>query len=84
MEIQQTCRLPKSIDDAIKKIIISKNISKNKVMNEIIQLGLEAYFKKTRTDEDMKIEKRLLPKFSEIQEKIESLSAQVKGVDLKS
>ena len=84
MEIKNTCRIPESVDDALNKIVVSKKITKNKAMNEIIQLGLEAYFKKTTTDEDMKIEKSLSPKFEEIKEKIESLSAQIKGVDLKS
>jgi hypothetical protein len=84
MEIKNTCRIPESVDDALNQIVVSKKITKNKAMNEIIQLGLEAYFKKTKTDEDMKTEKKLLSKFSEIQEKIEFLSVQVKGVDLKS
>ena len=81
---QFTCRFEKVVDDAINKITIKENITKNKAMNKIIQLGLDEYFKKTKTTEDVKIEKSLSPKFEEIKEKIESLSAQIKGVDLKS
>ncbi|MFZ2634186.1 MAG: hypothetical protein WA081_17370 [Desulfosalsimonadaceae bacterium] len=84
MEVKHTCRIPKIFDDAISKIVISKNTTKNKALNEIIQLGLEAYFKKNEPSGSEKIEKSLSLKFDEIQEKLGSLSDQVKDVDLKS
>ena len=84
MEIQQTCRVPKSIDDAIKKIIISKKISKNKAMNEIIQLGLEVYFNENKSSESEKIETKFDELQNNFQKKMQELSTQIKAVDLKS
>jgi len=84
MEVKHTCRIPKISDDAINKIVISKKTTKNKALNEIIQLGLELYFKKVEPSGSEKIEKSLSLKFDEIQEKLGSLSDQVKDVDLKS
>jgi len=84
MEVQFTCRYSKATDDSINKVVIKKKKSKNKVMNEIIQLGLEAYLNKKDTSESEKIEKNLKPRFDEIQEQFNSLSDLIKDFDLKS
>lgn len=81
---QFTCRFEKSVDDAIDKITIKENTTKNKVMNKIIQMGLDAYFKKNETSENDKIEKKLAPRFDEIEQKMQFFSDQMKDLDLKS
>ncbi len=91
MLVRNTFRFEKKDDDALEKIRIKENITKTKAINNIIKLGLEAYFNKNETGEAEKIDKKLAPKFDEIQKKFESLSGQMKdlsiqnmGVDLKS
>jgi hypothetical protein len=88
MKIKSSFRLEKTNDDAIEKIRIKESITKTDAVNNILKLGLEAYFNKNETE---KFEKKLEPKFDEIQKKFEFLSGQMKdlstqtlGVDLKS
>jgi metal-responsive CopG/Arc/MetJ family transcriptional regulator len=84
-------RLEKSVCDSLDKIKIKEKISRTDAIDKILKLGLEEYFNKNETGEAGKIEKKLELKFEEIQKnfeslsgKMEELSTQTMGVDLKS
>jgi metal-responsive CopG/Arc/MetJ family transcriptional regulator len=91
MKFTISFRLEKSVCDSLDKIKIKEKISRTDAIDKILKLGLEEYFKENKTGESEKIEKKLAPKFDEIQKNFESLSGQMKdlstqtmGVDLKS
>lgn len=77
-------RIENSVIDSLDKIKIKEKISKTEAFDKILKLGLEVYFNENKPSESEKIEKKLSPKFDELQEKIQELSTQIKDVDLKS
>lgn len=84
MKVKNSFRIEKTSDDALEKIRIKEKITKTDAINNIIQLGLEAYLNKKETSESAEIEKSLSPRFDVIQEQFDSLSDQIKDFDLKS
>jgi hypothetical protein len=53
--------------DSLDKIKSKEKISG---IDKILKIGLEEYFKENKTGEPEKIEKKLAPKFDEIQKKL--------------
>lgn len=84
MKVKNSFRVEKSIDDALEKIKIKKKISKTEAINEILELGLEEYYKQKTDSGNTKIDPCVSPKFDELHEKIQALSDQIKDLDLKS
>ena len=74
MLIRNTFRFEESDDDALEKIRIKENITKTKAINNILKLGLEAYFNENKTSET---KKDLSVRFDDLEKKMEE-------IDLKS